>query len=61
MEKLTIYLYLHKALYGTLRAAILFWENLTSTLTAMGFEVKNMTYALQTKSSTDRNVQLPGM
>ena len=37
--KVTIYLYLNKALYGTLRAAILFWENLTSTLTAMGFEM----------------------
>ena len=37
--KVTIYMLLNKALYGTLRAAILFWENLTDTLAAMGFEV----------------------
>jgi len=39
--KVTIYLYLHKALYGTLRAAILFWENLTSTLKAMDFKIND--------------------
>ena len=39
--KVTIYMLLNKALYGTLRAAILFWENLTSTLSAMGFEVND--------------------
>ena len=39
--KVTIYMLLNKALYGTLRAAILFWENLTDTLTAMGFKVND--------------------
>ena len=33
-----VYLQLKKALYGTLKAARLFFENLTTTLTSMGFE-----------------------
>ena len=37
--KVTLYLQLNKALYGTLRAALLFWKDLTATLTAMGFVI----------------------
>jgi hypothetical protein len=38
--KQVLYVELQKALYGTLQAAILFWENLTEFLTAeLGFTV----------------------
>ena len=47
--KVTIYMYLNKALYGTLRAAILFWENLTSTLTAMGFTINEYDVCVASK------------
>ena len=37
--KMVIYVDLLKALYGTLKAAHLFWEKFTTTLTKLGFEV----------------------
>jgi hypothetical protein len=37
--KPVLYVELKKALYGTMRAALLFWNLLTSKLTAWGFEV----------------------
>jgi hypothetical protein len=37
--KLVLYVELKKALYSTVRAALLFWRLLTSKLVAMGFEI----------------------
>ena len=37
--KMVIYVDLLKALYGTLKAADLFWEKFTATLTTLGFEI----------------------
>ena len=37
--KLVLYVLLLKALYGTLKAALLFWKKLSSTLISWGFEI----------------------
>eukprot|EP00957_Ditylum_brightwellii_P128449 9797053-Ditylum_brightwellii.AAC.1 len=37
--KPVLYVQLKKALYGTLRAALLFWQNLSATLQEWGFEI----------------------
>ena len=37
--KLILYVLLQKALYGTLKAALLFWKKLSSTLESWGFEI----------------------
>jgi hypothetical protein len=37
--KPVLYVTLKKALYGTLQAAILFWKDITGTLTDMGFVI----------------------
>ena len=37
--KTVIYVDLLKALYGTLKAACLFWEKFTATLTKLGFQI----------------------
>jgi hypothetical protein len=37
--KKVLYVQLMKALYGTLRAALLFWQKLTQTLTTWGFKI----------------------
>eukprot|EP00957_Ditylum_brightwellii_P070886 5387267-Ditylum_brightwellii.AAC.1 len=34
-----MYICLKKALYGTMHAALLFWENITDTLQEWGFEI----------------------
>jgi hypothetical protein len=38
-DKKVLYVRLNKALYGTLRAALLFWKKLTATLQEWGFEI----------------------
>jgi hypothetical protein len=45
-----IFLRLNKALYGTVKAARLFWENLLNTLIKQGFTLKCMINALRTRS-----------
>jgi hypothetical protein len=37
--KMILYVLLQKALYGTLKAALLFWKKLSSTLESWGFEI----------------------
>ena len=38
-SKLTIYVKLKKALYGTIQTALLFWKNLTKVLKKWGFTI----------------------
>eukprot|EP00957_Ditylum_brightwellii_P082606 6280512-Ditylum_brightwellii.AAC.1 len=38
-EKLVLYVCLKKALYGTMRVALLYWENLSDTLQEWGIEI----------------------
>jgi hypothetical protein len=36
-----LYVKLRKAIYGTMKAALLFWTKLTNTIKGMGFEVNS--------------------
>jgi len=44
-----IYVRLKKALYGTLRAALLFWQKLTGTLKGWGFTVNPYDWCVMNK------------
>ena len=50
--KTVIYVDLLKALYGTLKAARLFWEKFTTTLTTLGFQINPTMPVLRIKQST---------
>ena len=45
----TLYVKLNKALYGTLRAALLFWKKLTDVLTTLGFEINPYDWCVANK------------
>jgi hypothetical protein len=45
-----LYVELKKALYGTMRAALLFWKLLTSKLIAWGFEVNPYDWCVANKT-----------
>jgi hypothetical protein len=45
----TIYVKLTKALYGTLQAALLFWQNLSSKLQEWGFEINPYDFCVANK------------
>ena len=47
--KSVLYVELKKALYGTMRAALLFWKLLTSKLVAMGFEINPYDWCVANK------------
>jgi hypothetical protein len=47
--KLVVYVELKKALYGTMRAALLFWKLLTSTLAKMGFIINPYDWCVTNK------------
>ena len=44
-----IYIRLLKALYGTLKAALLFWENLSETLQEWGFNINPYDWCVANK------------
>jgi hypothetical protein len=48
--KKVLYVELKKALYGTMRAALLFWKLLTSKLVAMGFETNPYDWCVANKT-----------
>ena len=48
--KSVLYVELKKALYGTMRAALLFWKLLTSKLVAMGFEINPYDWCVANKT-----------
>jgi hypothetical protein len=48
--KKVLYMELKKALYGTMRAALLFWKLLTSKLVAMGFEINPYDWCVANKT-----------
>jgi hypothetical protein len=48
--KPVIYVILLKALYGTLQAALLFWENLSSQLQEWGFEINPYDFCVANKT-----------
>jgi Reverse transcriptase (RNA-dependent DNA polymerase) len=48
--KSVLYVELKKALYGTMRAALLFWKLLTSKLTAMGFKINPYDWCVANKT-----------
>jgi hypothetical protein len=58
----TIYVKLTKALYGTLQAALMFWQNLSSKLQEWGFEINpySTTSVWPTKKSTENSVPSHG-
>jgi hypothetical protein len=45
----TIYVILTKAFYGTLQAALLFWQNLSSQLQEWGFEINPYDFCVANK------------
>jgi hypothetical protein len=45
-----IYVILTKALYGTLQAALLFWQNLSGELTKWGFEINPYDFCVANKT-----------
>jgi hypothetical protein len=45
-----IYVILTKALYGTLQAALLFWQNLSTELLKWGFEINPYDFCVANKS-----------
>jgi hypothetical protein len=48
--RVVIYVKLKKELYGTLQAAMLFWKDLTHTLTCWGFEVNPYDWCVANKT-----------
>ena len=48
--KSVLYVELKKALYGTMRAALLFWKLLTATLVTMGFEINPYDWCVVNKT-----------
>jgi Reverse transcriptase (RNA-dependent DNA polymerase) len=48
--KQVLYVELKKALYGMMRAALLFWKLLTSKLVAMGFEINPYNWCVANKT-----------
>ena len=55
-----LYVELIKALYGTLRAALLFWHRLSKKLVDWGSPLTPMTGVLPTSSSRDHSAQSYG-
>jgi hypothetical protein len=55
-----IYVILAKALYGTLQAALLFWQNLSAQLEKWGFKINPYNFCVANKT-TASNVPLCGM
>eukprot|EP00957_Ditylum_brightwellii_P077828 5915075-Ditylum_brightwellii.AAC.1 len=47
--KPVLYVRLKKALYGTMRASLLFWENLVETLQEWGFEINPYDWCVANK------------
>jgi hypothetical protein len=45
-----IYVILQKALYGTLQAALLFWQNLSTQLAEWGFEINPYDFCVANKT-----------
>ena len=45
-----LYVELKKSLYGTLQAALLFWQNLTSSLQEWGFEKNPYDWCVENKT-----------
>jgi len=60
-DKSIIYVKLKKALYGTLQAAMLFWQDLTKTLTDWGFVTKPYDQCVATRQSMGASVLCFGM
>ena len=56
-----IYCKLNVALYGTLKATLLFWNKLTESLKLQGYVINPYDWCLRTRSSTESNVPLFGM
>lgn len=52
-----LYMELLKALYGTIRAARLFWEKLSNKLIEWGFEANPYDSCVMNKQSTESNSQ----
>ena len=60
-NKPVLYTELDKALYGTLQAALLFWERLSSFLTRkLGLKINHTTSVWPTRISTGTNAPSPG-
>ena len=53
-DKPMLYVKLRKALYGTLQAALLFWELLLNTLKELGFKVNDYDQCLANKTINGR-------
>eukprot|EP00957_Ditylum_brightwellii_P150022 11425345-Ditylum_brightwellii.AAC.1 len=49
-----MHIQLRKALYGTLKAALLFWKNLLSTLAERGFEINQYGWCITNKIIDDK-------
>lgn len=53
-DKPVIYTELSKALYGTLQAALLFWEDLSGYLESLGYEVNPYDFCMMNKVVNDK-------
>eukprot|EP00957_Ditylum_brightwellii_P108722 8293936-Ditylum_brightwellii.AAC.2 len=51
-----LYIQLKKAIYGTLKAALLFWKNLSSCLQEWGFEINPYDWCVVNTQIKDENV-----
>eukprot|EP00957_Ditylum_brightwellii_P174042 13251283-Ditylum_brightwellii.AAC.1 len=52
--KSMLYIQLKKALYGTLKAALLFWKNLSSCLQEWGFEINPYDWCVANNTIKDK-------
>ena len=52
--KKVLYIELKKALYGTLRAALLFWQRLTEQLKEWGFKISPYDWCVTNKTINDK-------
>jgi hypothetical protein len=55
-----IYVILQKAMYGTLQAALLFWQNLSTQLAEWGFEINPYDFCVANKKQTGSSARLFG-
>jgi hypothetical protein len=58
--KSVLYVELKKALYGTMRAALLFWQLLTSKLVAMGFKINPYDWCVANKTINGKQCTILG-
>lgn len=60
-DKIILYVLLAKALYGTLRVALLFWRRLTDQLKSWGFILNQYDQCVANKIIKGNNVRYCGM